>query len=410
MPLNPGNFLFPIQNLGPDLGKFFEAYNTQQKRGEEREKALAENAMAKLKLERAPRQLDAELLGAENNAKLLGEQANWFAPSAIAQIGEHGAHAGLYGAQAEAAKRESEQTQFLYDYFKNYQNQRFGKQEAQMPQAGTGSGAFGQPTPMEGGVPWAMPGQMPQPQKAQQTQQSQGYQGSGLTPRQQLDRDIAQDPLLALAAKKLGYERNPEDIKRAELEAASNEKVIAETAEQAEAQQTVLDNLSQMQELMDSDSKTFAAATGPYNQYAGPLYGSDKVRRMGAAIDTLSANLQGDFARAFGGRLLKTEFDLAKMAKFEKGTPTEMIRAKVAALQELSKVALARGDRKARLMRADVPERDAQKMAIEAHPTTSIAERLKSLDKKDKQFKAFTKVKREKAINDFGGAASLEDL
>lgn len=36
MPLNPGNFLFPIQNLGPDLGKFFEGYNTQQKRGEER--------------------------------------------------------------------------------------------------------------------------------------------------------------------------------------------------------------------------------------------------------------------------------------------------------------------------------------------------------------------------------------
>ncbi len=68
MPLNPGNFLFPIQNLGPDIGKFFEGYNTQQKRGEEREKALAESAMARLKAERYPELLDAEL-GKLNSAE-----------------------------------------------------------------------------------------------------------------------------------------------------------------------------------------------------------------------------------------------------------------------------------------------------------------------------------------------------
>lgn len=404
MPLNPGNFLFPIQNLGPDFGKFFGAYNEQQKRGEDRERALADNAMSRLNLEYAPREKEANIKSAEAQALYNTLLAKYYPDVAKSQIGEHGAHAGLYGAQADAAKRESDQNQHLYDYFKNYQNQRFGNQAAQMLQAGAVNGSFEQPAPMEGGVPWAMPGQMPQAQKAQ------GYQGSELTPRQQFDRDIAQDPMLALAAKKLGYERNPEDIKRAELETISNEKVIGETAEQATAQQAVLDNLNQMQDLIDSDPKTFAAATGPYNQYAGPLYGSDKVKHVSGAIDTISANLQGDFARAFGGRLLKTEFDLAKMAKFEKGTPTEMIKAKVLALQELSKVALARGDEKARLMRKGVSERDAQKMAIEATPTKSIAEQLKSLDKKDKQSKAFTKANREKAIDDFGGASSLEDL
>lgn len=35
MPLNPGNFVFPVQNLGPDFGKFIGAFNEQQKRGEE---------------------------------------------------------------------------------------------------------------------------------------------------------------------------------------------------------------------------------------------------------------------------------------------------------------------------------------------------------------------------------------
>jgi hypothetical protein len=68
MPLNPGSFLFPIQNLGPDFGKFFGAYNEQQKRGEEREMALANNAMAKLKAERYPDILNAEVKKTEAEA------------------------------------------------------------------------------------------------------------------------------------------------------------------------------------------------------------------------------------------------------------------------------------------------------------------------------------------------------
>lgn len=71
MPLNPGNFLFPTQNLGPDFGKFFGAYNEQQKRGEERELALVNNAMAKLKAERYPEILNAEL--GKLNAPEVGE-------------------------------------------------------------------------------------------------------------------------------------------------------------------------------------------------------------------------------------------------------------------------------------------------------------------------------------------------
>lgn len=76
MGINPISFNFQPLDLGPKFGDIAKgavgAFNAQQQRGEERERALADNAMARLKLERAPEQMDADLLYSKNQAALAG--------------------------------------------------------------------------------------------------------------------------------------------------------------------------------------------------------------------------------------------------------------------------------------------------------------------------------------------------
>ena len=412
MPLNPGNFLFPIQNLGPDIGKFFEGYNTQQKRGEERERALAENAMARLKLERAPRQLDAELRTAEGNADYIEQQARYYPTFIQAQVDNLTSQGRLHEAQTLLAN---------YDLQLKQTGTNALQQFDQMPQGNQGQA----PQPLQPAQP-VQPGQAAMPNITntnpfagsknyggiENTSQdfepagdpmergeapagaamqkgitlgdvSQKYQkkGSGAN---NLYEAVKQNPSLGFALQSAGYKipdvESKADIARTERIA----KAYTESAEAAHAARNTLETIHQAQDIIASLPAEAREAIGPINSLMTKYTADPAVQRSFGALVSLSRDLQKDYAKQLGPRATNMDLQLASEAKYDEKTPIEIVIGKLSALEAATQTAANREDLRADLLDKGYSEHESDSIVRKEYPLTRISDELKRLNTQEK--------------------------
>ena len=302
MPLNPGNFLFPIQNLGPDFGKFFGAYNEQQKRGEEREKALAENAMSKINLEYAPREKEANIKGLESDALYKTLLARYYPDLARVQIQEHGAHGNLYSQQAKNAAAELQIKQDAIDAIQRYNNSRNSGGQAGGISGGPGTSS---PMPMEGGIPWKQG--VEESGSPQSIAERYPSRKSGVN---DLYEAAKADPSLAYALEVAGH-KFPESVIKADITRSENtEKAYNESVASASASGDMLENLNQVQELVDLLPDEVRSAVGPVNHLMAKYRGDPEVQATLGAIMSKSRDLQADYARRLSERVTDKDLNL----------------------------------------------------------------------------------------------------
>ena len=424
MGINPLNFNFQPQDLGPKFGdaakSFLDAYNGQQKRGEDRAKALAENAMAKLKLEREPDRLDAEIESYRANSDYLRQQAKFYPDFIRAQVESLIAQGRLHEAQMNLANYDLKIKQVGVDALS-----RFNKGGQEQP-----------PTPLQPVQP-VQPGQSPMPNLnganpfngpgsqnyGQIEVQNQGGPNIGEAPGKEFNpdangvrpmetppdsapenisqeypdrqtgsgalyKDIQENPALGFALEQAGYKIPEAELKKHEAQNESAHKAYISAVESARNAGDMLDTVRQVKGLIADLPAEVQDAVGPFNNLMAKYAGDPETQNALGAIMTTAGELQADYARKLSSKVTDKDLQLAGQVKFVPSEPFDLMRGKLEVLEMGAQILHNRDNLRAELLDKNYKEHQIDKIVRERYPSGSIATRLKSIRRQEDSLNA----------------------
>ena len=409
MALNPGNFLFPVQDLGPKFGDaakaFIGSYNEQQKRGEEREKALYENFIKSKEAENAPQQYKANAELTQNQANLFGEQFKHYPLRAQAEIFKLMQEGQFAKAQALSQMIDVQMKQEDANYLQQFFNNQGSANQAQIPQTSepaipnlNGSNPFilnqdqsfdVASAPQEAGsymfdesVPYGAVEQNynAQPQQESYNPAQQAFQKQSpqlMTEQERMEKAIAEDPRAARAFKRLGYERRPESETRQKALSEHDVKRLAEVEENLAAGHELADNLGLLNQLIDDNWQEVSSVVGPVDSFLKKFekIGTPEEREVLGVINAYSGMITAAMAGTFKGAFRSGEQALIEGLKPTAKDSPAAFRAKVKALMESTAIVNKRNELIAEYINQGMP---SYKAVERARSETSM-DRIKTL-------------------------------